>query len=101
MSPYVRLVLIFPPRLEALLTEALSADAALPGFTLLHGEGHSRDFSHASSAEQVRGRVQRLVLWMLLPQEDVDYVLALLRAQVDMQDVRWWTEPVLALGNLR
>lgn len=100
MSTHVRLVLIFPPRLEEALTEVLSAEANLPGFTLLQGEGHSSSFTRASAAEQVRGRVQRCVLWMLLPQAQVESVLALLRQQVDVQDVRWWLEPVLAMGRL-
>lgn len=100
MNDLVRLSLVFPPRLEAALTEALVAGAGLPGFTLLQAEGHSSDFSTASAAEQVHGRVQRRVLWMLLPRAQVDTVLAALRGQVDAQEVRWWIEPVLAMGRL-
>ena len=55
MSEYVRLVLVFPPRLETALTGALVAEAGLPGFTLLHGEGHSSDFSNASPRSSVKG----------------------------------------------
>ena len=100
MSDVVRLVLVFPPRLETAVTEALVCEAGLPGFTLLQAEGHSSDFSTASAAEQVHGRVQRRVLWMLLPRAQVDTVLAALRGQVDAQEVRWWIEPVLAMGRL-
>ena len=100
MNDLVRLSLVFPPRLETALTEALVAGAGLPGFTLLQAEGHSSDFSTASAAEQVHGRVQRRVLWMLLPRAQVDTVLAALRGQVDAQEVRWWIEPVLAMGTL-
>jgi hypothetical protein len=100
MNDLVRLSLVFPPRLETALTEALVAGAGLPGFTLLQAEGHSSDFSTASAAEQVHGRVQRRVLWMLLPQAQVEAALATLRGQVDAQEVRWWIEPVLAMGRL-
>ena len=100
MSEHVRLNVVFSPRLEAAITEALVAEAGLPGFTVLHAEGHSSDFMHASIAEQVRGRVQRRVLWMLLPHVQVEAVLAVLRAQVDMHEVRWWIEQVLAMGKL-
>ena len=100
MNDLVRLSLVFPPRLGTALTEALVAGAGLPGFTLLQAEGHSSDFSTASAAEQVHGRVQRRVLWMLLPRAQVDTVLAALRGQVDAQEVRWWIEPVLAMGRL-
>ena len=30
----------------------------------------------------------------------LDDVLQLLRTHVDCRDVRWWTEPVLAMGRL-
>ena len=96
----VRLVLVFPPRLEEAVTEALVATPGMPGFTLLQAEGHSSDFAHASAAEQVRGRVERRVLWMLLPPAQVEGVLAQLRQDVDAHDVRWWLEPVLAMGRL-
>ena len=76
MNDLVRLSLVFPPRLETALTEALVAGAGLPGFTLLQAEGHSSDFSTASAAEQVHGRVQRRVLWMLLPRAQVDTATA-------------------------
>ncbi len=100
MSTHVRLNVLFPPRLEMTLTEAITADPRLPGFTLLHAEGHTSDFAKASAIEQVRGRVQRRVLWMVLPAEEVEDVLDVLRAHVDSRDVRWWTESVLQMGRL-
>ena len=96
----LRLSVLFPPGLEEPITEAISADASMTGFTLLHAEGHSSDFSRASSAEQVRGRIQRRVLWMVVEADRVEDVLQLLRTHVDSHDVRWWTEPVLAMGRL-
>ncbi len=96
----LRLTVTCPPHLESPLTEALSADTTMPGFTLLHAEGHSNDFSRASGIEQVRGRIQRRVLWMVMENERLDAVLQLLRTHVDSRDVRWWTEPVLAMGRL-
>ena len=96
----LRLSVLFPPGLEEPITETISADASMPGFNLLHAEGHSSDFSRASSAEQVRGRIQRRVLWMVMEADRLDDVLQLLRTHVDCRDVRWWTEPVLAMGRL-
>lgn len=96
----IRLTLIFPPALEDPVTEALSACAGLPGFTLLHAEGHTSDLARASAAEQVRGRVQRRVLWMLLDAAQLEAALDAVRAVTASRDVRWWTEPVLATGRL-
>ncbi|WP_240096549.1 DUF3240 family protein [Thermomonas flagellata] len=100
MSALVRLTLVFPPRLEDAVTDALTAHPGLPGYTLVRAEGHAHDFARASTAERVRGRVQRRVLWMLIAPEQVETALDALRAQVAATDVRWWTEPVLAAGRL-
>ena len=96
----VRLNLVFPPALEDAVTGALMTDTTLPGFTLLHAEGHSSDFTHASIREQVRGRVDRRVLWVVIERERVDGLLAALRQRIASNDVRWWMEPVMAMGRL-
>jgi hypothetical protein len=99
-SELLRLNLIFPPALEDAVTDALIADPTLPGFTLLRAEGHSSDFAHASLREQVRGRVDRRVLWVVIERERLDSVLAALRQRIASSEVRWWAEPVIAGGRL-
>jgi len=96
----VRLNLVFPPSLEHAVAEALMADPTLPGFTLLHAEGHSGDFSRASIREQIRGRVDRRVLWVVIELGRLDDVLAALRERISSNDIRWWAEPVIASGRL-
>ena len=96
----VRLNLVFPPSLEDAVTEALLAGPALPGFTLLHAEGHTSDFSRASASERVRGRVERRVLWVVIEQARMEEVLSALLARVASPEVRWWAEPVIASGRL-
>ena len=100
MSEWIRLNLIFPPQLETPITQALSADPRMPGFTLLKAEGHTSDFASASDAELVRGRVERRLLWLLIPAEMKDEVLRVMRTHVDAQELRWWTEAVLEMGSL-
>lgn len=100
MSDFVRLNLVFPPGLEDAVTETLSSDPSMPGFTLLHAEGHTSDFAEASAAERVRGRVERRVLWIVIEQERLETVLEVLRRHVASREVRWWAEPVMARGRL-
>ena len=100
MSEWIRLTLIFPPQLETPVTQALSADPRMPGFTLLKAEGHTSDFASASAAELVRGRVERRLLWLLIPAEMKDEVLQVMRTHVDAHELRWWTETVLEMGSL-
>lgn len=100
MNDLVRFTLVFPPSLEDSVTDVLAACDGLPGFTLLHAEGHTSDFRNASTSERVRGRVQRRVLWMIIARAQVDRALDALRAEVAAHDVHWWLEPVLASGRL-
>ncbi|KAB2899478.1 MAG: DUF3240 domain-containing protein [Burkholderiaceae bacterium] len=99
-AEWVRLNLVFPPALEDAVTGTLMTDTTLPGFTLLHAEGHSSDFGRTSIREQVRGRIDRRVLWVVIERERVDGLLAALRQRIASNDVRWWMEPVMAMGRL-
>lgn len=96
----IRLTLIFPPALESALSEALITAPQSPGFTLLHAEGHSSDFPHASTAEQVLGRVDRRVIWAVMNAEALHPLIRVIRERVPSHDVVWWSEPVLELGRL-
>lgn len=96
----VRLTLAFPPALEPRIVELLlEQEPPLPGFTVLHGEGHGADFSRASIREQVRGRVSRRLLMLVLPTARVQALLDALRDAVPNPQVAWWLEPVLAFGR--
>ena len=99
-TAWVRLNLVFAPDLEDAVTEALMSDPTLPGFTLLQAQGHSSDWARVSVREQVRGRMERRVLWVVIEQARLESVLAVLRQRIASPDVRWWTEPVLASGRL-
>ena len=99
-TAWVRLNLVFAPDLEDAVTEALMSDPTLPGFTLLQAQGHSSDWARVSVREQVRGRMERRVLWVVIEQARLEGVLAVLRQRIASPDVRWWTEPVLTSGRL-
>lgn len=97
----IRLTLAFPPALEPRIVELLlEHEPAVPGFTVLQGEGHGVDFSRASIREQVRGRVARRVLLMVMPESEAQALLAKLRSAVPNPQVTWWMERVLGFGRL-
>jgi hypothetical protein len=96
-----RLTLVFPPDVETELTELLLALAPpLPGFTSLEATGHGADFASASVREQVRGRVARCVLFMVIPGERVAPLITLIGKALPARHVSWWVEPVEAFGRL-
>jgi hypothetical protein len=95
-----RLTLVFPPLVEAQLIELLlEQDPPLPGFTVLSGEGHGADFATASLREQVRGRVARRALTMVLPADRVGPLVTALRRAISNSQVTWWTEHVTGFGR--
>ncbi|MGE0387543.1 MAG: DUF3240 family protein [Gammaproteobacteria bacterium] len=96
-----RLTLVFPPAVEpALLEILLDEEPPLPGFTVVHAEGHGADFEHATVRERVRGRVARRMLLMVLPHARVEHLLERLRARLPSNHVTWWVEPVSGFGRL-
>ena len=96
-----RLTLVYPPDIETELVEQLLAmEPPLPGFTSLSATGHGADFSVASVRERVRGRVDRCVLFMVLPGERIQTLLQDLRRATPAAHVHWWIEPVEEFGSL-
>ena len=99
MTAFVRLTLVFPPALEGALSEALITAPQSPGFTLLHAQGHGSDFMHASTAEQVRGSIERRIAWVVLETAALQPLIDAIRERVRSHDVVWWSEPVLDRGR--
>lgn len=96
-----RLTVLAPRDLEDNVLEALlEMQPALPGFTTLAVSGHGERFEGTRVQEQVRGRIERSMTWLVLPEEDVERVLAQLRRCMSNPDVVWWVEPVDAMGRL-
>lgn len=101
MQALKRLTLVAPRALEDDLAAALlGMQPALPGFTTAHVAGHGEGFDRAGTAERVRGRIDRVLLWLVLPAGRVDAVLAHLHGALPQSDVVWWVEPVDGLGRL-
>lgn len=96
-----RLTVLAPHDLEeAVLETLLEIRPALPGFTTLAVSGHGEGFEDARVQEQVRGRIQRSMTWLVLPEEDVERVLDRLRRKMPHPSIVWWVEPVDAMGKL-
>lgn len=96
-----RLTLIAPRELEDTLVELLlEMQPALPGFTTALVAGHGEGFAQASVHECVRGRIDRLQLWLVLSADDAQRVMGVIRASLPHSQISWWLEPVEAMGRL-
>jgi hypothetical protein len=96
-----RLTLIAPRELEDALTAILlEMEPTLPGFTTVAVAGHGESFTYASTRERVHGRIDRLMLWLVLPTESAKHVLAQIERLLPQSRIIWWLEAVEARGRL-
>lgn len=99
-SRHVRLTLVFPPALESNIVQILSSIPQAPGFTILRAEGHGHDFSNATTAEIVRGRIEQRVLWILTDDDMCTALLRTLKEQIPSTQVIWWIDALIDAGRL-
>ncbi|WP_130618109.1 DUF3240 family protein [Dyella amyloliquefaciens] len=96
-----RLTLVASRALEEdLVATLLEMKPALPGFTTAHVAGHGEGFARSRVVECVQGRIDRVLLWLVLPESSVDRVLAHLCEALPQSEVVWWIEPVEKMGRL-
>ena len=101
MTELCRLMLVVPVSLEDDVVDALLAiEPPINGFTSSDAEGHGHDFAQAQIREQVRGRIARKVLWLVIHRERVASIIEQLHQRVRNRDAVWWVEPVEQFGRL-
>jgi len=99
--PLCKLVFVCPKEtLDGIVEILLELDQMHPAFTTFNADGHGHNFDVASTQEQVRGKVERRVLWLVLPVENKDKVINEVAAQVKNPHVIYWVEPILEFGYL-
>jgi nitrogen regulatory protein PII len=92
------LILNITPELEEDLVDYLLAREEVGGFTSYPVHGHGEQ-GHLSIAEQVTGRRTRVQFEILLPELDVDAVIAGLAEDVG-KGIHYWQLPVMRSGHL-
>lgn len=78
----------------------LGLDPPVAGFTTFAAEGHGMSFDTASVGERVRGRVKRTVIMAVLPRQEAERLVEIVRQEVAVAHMAYWIEPVLACGRL-
>lgn len=79
----------------------LASDPPIFGFTTWTAEGHGFGFGSASISERVRGRVKRSVIVAILQKDAVIVLLSNIIETAAMPHLTYWTESVLAFGQLQ
>lgn len=78
----------------------MSTSPPVQGFTTWQAEGHGASFRTASSAERVRGKVERTVLVVILERSRAESLLAEVCVKAPVAHMIYWIEPVDAFGRL-
>ncbi|MEO1767046.1 DUF3240 family protein [Thiobacter aerophilum] len=95
------LTIVLPRSLEeALVDHLLEHPEWVPGFTTQVVDGHGRGVVYRGSAEQVRGRVVRVMVQIVTERDKADALLAHLRESLVSPEIAWWTMPVSGFGRL-
>ena len=96
-----KLTLVYPPAAEETIIElVLAAEPPFKGFTTWQADGHGLDFSEASTAERVRGRIRRSVMVIVMPRTRLEPLLETIRTEAAAPHLAYWIEPVESFGRL-
>jgi hypothetical protein len=97
---HVKMTLSCPVGLGEQVVEALlESERLTSGFTTFPASGHGHDFTTASLREKVRGRVDTMLIVIVIPAADAHALLAELRERFPTPRLVYWTEPVHAFGD--
>lgn len=96
-----KLTFVCPPAAGDNIAELMLAlDPPVAGFTTFAAEGHGMSFDTASVGERVQGRVKRTVIMAVLPRQEAERLVEIVRQEVAVAHMAYWIEPVLACGRL-
>ncbi len=99
-QPDCRLILVFPKGLEENMVAHLLRHPELAGgFTTVDVEGHGKGAVYHSITEQVRGRVRRVRMEIVMAHEDAHTLIDRLKEALPTPEVAYWIAPVLEFGR--
>jgi predicted esterase len=95
------LTIALPSALEDEFLDLLREQADLvSGFTVLHGFGLGANVALNTVMERVEGRARRVLVQVLLRADDVEPLVARIRAAMKSPHVFYWAVPLQACGRL-
>lgn len=97
-----KLTLVGPAAIESALIDCLDGmEPALPGYTILSGEGRGASADLPSPAERVRGAMRVITVLMILPEREIHPILEAVRQACPRPNIAFWVEPILDFGRLK
>ena len=95
----VCLNLVAGREMEGDLFDYLNEQATLvSGFTASEAEGHGPNVSLHTTAEQVKGRADRVLVRIILDEGAAEQLIQRLDADLSGSNLIYWTTPILRFG---
>lgn len=76
-------------------------EPALPGYTLLDGQGRGPSLEYASGSEAVEGAIRIVLILIVLPANQIEDVLAMVKKNYRRPQLSYWVEPIVDFGRLQ
>ena len=84
---------------EDLVDHLLEHPEWVSGFTTTDVNGHGRTVAYHGSAEEVRGRVVRVQVQIVMEQAHADALIAHLKQDMKSAQIAYWLTPVIEFGR--
>lgn len=69
------------------------------GFTTTDVSGHGQAVAYHATAEEVRGRVARVQVQIVLGEEEAQALIAHLKESIRSKEIAYWLTPVIEFGR--
>lgn len=84
---------------EDLVDHLLEHPEWVSGFTTTDVNGHGRAVAYHGSAEEVRGRVARVQVQIVMEQANTQPLIAHLKESMHSAEIAYWVTPVAEFGR--
>lgn len=97
-----KLTLVCPKEIEPVIADLLSDyGTALPAYTSFDARGRGSTMNLASASEKVIGAMRTVIFMMVLPAQEIDGILSMVKTTVPNPQISYWVEPVEDFGRLK
>lgn len=84
---------------EDLVDHLLEHPEWVPGFTTTDVNGHGHAVAYHATAEEVRGRADRVQVQIVMSQEHAQPLVAHLKESLHSREIAYWLTPVMEFGR--
>jgi nitrogen regulatory protein PII len=101
-TPLRKLTLTCPKAGAISILDALDdIEPNLPGYTFIDGQGRGPQLDYMNASEKVQGAMRVVLIVIILPESQIEDVLAVVKAVYHRPQLSYWVEPVLDFGKLQ